>query len=705
MSFRRLALIAIAATAVSLVAVSGASAAVTTTAVTSLKDETFVTYLEELGPSAPANRMTISGTSDGTLGDQVNLRCYHSAGAFDYHNLQASIGVNADGTWSGLYQFDGFSGTCLVRAVPVGADPTPGTPAMAPFAAKRLYASMFGITLFDGLRTDYFLKHFGTHGYAEYTSYEDCGLNAMHSYALSDTGRTSHATAVTCANYGSFLATPSGGVERAMTLVDGVRAYMPDEADPAVPGRVVLGLDFQQDPATGAMSITETAPLIRCAPSEASCLSYVPTGVTFERTWTSAATATSARAVEHWKSTDGATHQVDTLRSHVLSGTNGWKFPVDGAFTARMTGDVIDTSAWPSGVTGVRVLHTLAAGAADDDPNKPKSYFAYSQKPIGGWFQSAGNAVLNHVGTATPDAPWQVRFGYTIAPSLDALDVGVAPIEDMLVSPAVAITSPANGAALTSTPVTVTGTASDNVAVTSVAVNGVAATLTSGTWSVSVPLSEGSNVLTAIAKDAAGNETTASVTVSYAKPVPPLQRVFSGTAGDDVLRGNAADNILNGFAGNDRIFCGVGGKDVVNAGPGNDFVNCVEPYAMAKANADVVRCGPGTDTALVDPFDAVLGCERVTRVWIGRAVRDVFVGTKANDRFNTLGGNDSITCGGGRDIVNAGAGNDTINCYDPGTPAQQKASRDVVNCGPGRDTAIVDRYDVVRGCEKVTRRR
>jgi Ca2+-binding RTX toxin-like protein len=248
--------------------------------------------------------------------------------------------------------------------------------------------------------------------------------------------------------------------------------------------------------------------------------------------------------------------------------------------------------------------------------------------------------------------------------------------------------------------VTVSGTASDNVGVVSVTVNGVAATLVDGAWSVQLPLTAGVNVLSAVARDGAGNETTsAPVSVDY------RQRVFNGTSGNDVLRGNQWANILNGFAGNDRIFCGVGGKDVVNAGPGNDFVDCVEPYAMAKANADVVRCGPGTDTALVDPFDTVLACERVTRVWIGRAGRDVFVGTKANDRFNTLGGNDSITCGGGRDTVNAGAGNDTINCYDPGTPAQQKASRDVVNCGPGRDTAIVDRYDVVRGCEKVTRRR
>jgi arylsulfatase A-like enzyme len=101
-------------------------------------------------------------------------------------------------------------------------------------------------------------------------------------------------------------------------------------------------------------------------------------------------------------------------------------------------------------------------------------------------------------------------------------------------NPVVAITTPANGATLTQGTVNVQGTASDTVSgVVSVTVNGIAATTSDNfaNWSATVPLSTGSNVLTATATDGAqsgGNTGTASVTVTLSPITPLISSVSTG---------------------------------------------------------------------------------------------------------------------------------------------------------------------------------
>ena len=83
------------------------------------------------------------------------------------------------------------------------------------------------------------------------------------------------------------------------------------------------------------------------------------------------------------------------------------------------------------------------------------------------------------------------------------------------IRPFVTITSPVDGATVTSSPVTVTGTAGANSGVKSVTVNGVGATLYATTWSARVPLTPGQNTLTATMTPKSGSTATASVTVTY----------------------------------------------------------------------------------------------------------------------------------------------------------------------------------------------
>ncbi len=99
----------------------------------------------------------------------------------------------------------------------------------------------------------------------------------------------------------------------------------------------------------------------------------------------------------------------------------------------------------------------------------------------------------------TPDSKISKRMLYVF-------HINVSPLT-------VSITSPANGAVVNTTPVTVSGTISSSTA--TVTVNGVQATVSGNTFSVSgVPLHEGSNTLTVYAVDEYNQTATDTVNVS-----------------------------------------------------------------------------------------------------------------------------------------------------------------------------------------------
>ncbi len=96
------------------------------------------------------------------------------------------------------------------------------------------------------------------------------------------------------------------------------------------------------------------------------------------------------------------------------------------------------------------------------------------------------------------------------------------------VAPLVAITSPASAFSTATATLTVSGTSSDALSgVSNVTVNGVNATTSNNfaTWSVSIPLGYGTNGITAVAYDAAGNVTTTApvnVTLTATQTYNPL---------------------------------------------------------------------------------------------------------------------------------------------------------------------------------------
>jgi Ca2+-binding RTX toxin-like protein len=78
----------------------------------------------------------------------------------------------------------------------------------------------------------------------------------------------------------------------------------------------------------------------------------------------------------------------------------------------------------------------------------------------------------------------------------------------------------------------------------------------------------------------------------------------TGGHGNDTIIGNNGSNVLSGGDGNDTIDAR-GGLDFVDGGPGNDRVLARDGFQ------DRIDCGDGIDTAIVDAFDSVSGCESV----------------------------------------------------------------------------------------------
>lgn len=114
-------------------------------------------------------------------------------------------------------------------------------------------------------------------------------------------------------------------------------------------------------------------------------------------------------------------------------------------------------------------------------------------------------------------------------------------------APSISISSPSTGQTFTTNSITVSGTASDDIALSKVEVKIGSGSwqLASGTtsWSKSVTLSTGSNTITARATDSSGNTNEASVIVTYNPSNAP------GLVGTWHFDGNAQDSSGNGNHG------------------------------------------------------------------------------------------------------------------------------------------------------------
>lgn len=113
-------------------------------------------------------------------------------------------------------------------------------------------------------------------------------------------------------------------------------------------------------------------------------------------------------------------------------------------------------------------------------------------------------------------------------------------------APTLSFSAPAAGAHVATQPVTVHGLVTD-LTTTTVTVNGVAATRTADAWQAVLTLADGPQTLTAVATDAAGNQTTATrnITLDTAGPTVTIAAPAAATLtrlGTIVVSGTVADS-------------------------------------------------------------------------------------------------------------------------------------------------------------------
>jgi Ca2+-binding RTX toxin-like protein len=117
--------------------------------------------------------------------------------------------------------------------------------------------------------------------------------------------------------------------------------------------------------------------------------------------------------------------------------------------------------------------------------------------------------------------------------------------------------------------------------------------------------------------------------------------------------------------------------------------------ALSAITARIAATAPPTVIRGTARADRLVGTARGETIR-GGAGNDRIDGRAGNDTLYGEAGNDTIIGGAGRDKIFGGAGNDTISAADKAI--------DTIDCGAGRDSVTADRNDVVKNCERVTRR-
>ncbi len=136
-----------------------------------------------------------------------------------------------------------------------------------------------------------------------------------------------------------------------------------------------------------------------------------------------------------------------------------------------------------------------------------------------------------------------------------------------------------------------------------------------------------------------------------------------GGAGDDVLVGYAGDDILSGGEGDDILEGGLG-ADLLDGGShvvvaGQQTVGDTARYVRSAAgiSVDLNVTGPQGGAVGSDSIgDVLVGIENVT----GSNFADTIIGDGGDNRLFGLGGNDTIRGGAGNDVITGDDGNDQL---------------------------------------------
>ncbi len=195
-----------------------------------------------------------------------------------------------------------------------------------------------------------------------------------------------------------------------------------------------------------------------------------------------------------------------------------------------------------------------------------------------------------------------------------------------------------------------------------------------------------------------------------------------GGGGNDYLQGQAGDDEIHGEDGIDRL-SGGDGDDTLNGGDGNDHFylrgEAGDNKFVGGADNDIIYCHsiPASNVALNSSsfylgtaasanitFDLSSGsfdgsALSGTGTFTFEGIEDVICGTGADtitgndldNYLNGLGGNDTVNGGAGDDYVLGGSGDDTVNGGAGDDILTGFTGSDVFTGGTGADTFVIDK--------------
>ena len=497
---------ALALAALSLAVVPAlAQADVTRSSVTSPATPTYRLHQPER--TLDEQTLTVVATTNGAAPDEVDVLCTYGS---EWSVVAEEARVGAGGRLELDVELAGFPiELCDLRVVPSGYR----GPDFSPFTGPAVAASTYEPEYYSVPVRD--TKRIATLDYHVETGHQRGAAGIL---SAGSSGLSAHLGIRAGAHEPFAYRTWDEGAEVLDLEVDGRTAYTAAEiplfnfgGDTA---KAPAGFEGVQssvalDPATGAVTVSESQRIMRCEveapgrPMEENCRNVLDTGLRLERTISLTREHSVADVRDRWVSSDGAAHQVLALYSSMASAAKAavvewdWRFPGDTAFKPY-TGDV--TPQAPGTVLARERTGLGAPGALSFDP-APRGFSFGDDASLSETVQLAvpagGVAPLRRVFAVGRDVEEAAALGRAT--------------EDGFEAPRIAISSPTSTRAAA---LAVAGRATDNVGVAALSVNGrPVAVGPDGSFSVPVALARGTNDIAVVATDAAGLTATARVAV------------------------------------------------------------------------------------------------------------------------------------------------------------------------------------------------
>jgi hypothetical protein len=557
---------------------AAANAAVTTSSITTPAGPVFSMYDNQ--PADPSAQQTfdIAGTSNGTTGDQVDINCYYTVDhSRRSYNAVSGVSVDAAGSFTAtgnLNDVSGSSHSCVLRAVPAGANPA----FLPDFAGPSMHVGRINSKPTPG-NSYWDVEQTQPKGRMHWNNTSACGLKSR---VYSDgTDYASFYWAFRPWNCAAALYNDDG-YGSSEVIVDshvGFDPYQEQYATGASTGKTDVEWSSQFDSTNGNVTIVERGEIKRCVDGSNNavdqtnpgdnCVALVPTGITRERTIVQDREGQTATVTDKWTSNDHAGHKVQLAYDNSSQSCGDWFIFCNfngpnvtfggtsktGAASTRAAANSTSASPPPSttscwffdyyfsycvpnpdptvyklpGETEYNLHNSgdtvegLAAAPATiyvqvSDETNAHAYgsLTYTTAPDGLVWRSNDEFIARYTRDVPADGTVTLTQIYGQAPTSAGIGVLGASVEDKQAGPTVTITSPANGSTVKSAGQTVTGTATDNIGVKTLTVNGQSVTPgAGGAYSTKMTLKAGSNTITAIATDAEGNTAQAQSVVIY----------------------------------------------------------------------------------------------------------------------------------------------------------------------------------------------